>query len=185
MREGVDSCGKINIPMGAATRAVTASRAVTERIAFPRRLFRQDVIQGEVGGTMSKSVQNFDGLPHFNAAVNSVLIGLTGRLRSCSTSPERMKKVPSSKLVADGDVRDDYRAGSIYILLQSGEDQSFGASRPNCGDLSLIGAQIAARRRKPPCGALTTVGDTSNDYRTKENRSGGIRTRRADDWPNP
>lgn len=122
MREGVDSCGKINIPMGAATRAVTASRAVTERIAFPRRLFRQDVIQGEVGGTMSKSVQNFDGLPHFNAAVNSVLIGLTGRLRSCSTSPERMKKVPSSKPVADGDVRDDYRAGSIFTLLQSGED---------------------------------------------------------------
>lgn len=71
---------------------------------------------------MSKFVLNFDGLPHFNAAVNSVLIGLTGRLRSCSTSPERMKKVQSSKPVADGVVRDDYRAGSIFTLLQSGED---------------------------------------------------------------
>jgi hypothetical protein len=33
-----------------------------------------------------------------------------------------MKKVQSSKPVADGVVRDDYRAGSIFTLLQSGED---------------------------------------------------------------
>lgn len=73
--------------MGAATRAATASRAVTERIAFPRRLFCQEVIYGEVGRTMSEFVLIFDGLPHFNATVNSVLIGLTGRLRHARRRP--------------------------------------------------------------------------------------------------
>ena len=67
---------------------------------------------------MSEFVLIFDGLPHFNAAVNSVLIGFTGRLRSCSTSPERMKMVPSSKPVADGDVTDDY-AGRFDLYFVS------------------------------------------------------------------
>ncbi|MGA7883448.1 MAG: hypothetical protein WCD63_21505 [Terrimicrobiaceae bacterium] len=78
--------------MGAATRVITETRAVTERIAFPRRLFRPDVIYGKVGETMSRFVLIVDGLPNFNATINIVLIGFDWPVTVMLDVAEQIKK---------------------------------------------------------------------------------------------
>jgi hypothetical protein len=50
---------------------------------------------------------------------------------------------PEQQAVADGDVKDDYRAGSIFTLLRSGEDPNPSARAVR------IGEACSAARRMP------------------------------------
>jgi hypothetical protein len=75
IREGMNSRDGMNMPIGALTRAVTASKAVIARNCLPPgRLFRSDVIESEGGGTMSESVFIAGCVAEFNAEVNRGLM---------------------------------------------------------------------------------------------------------------